>query len=156
VKKYVVTLSADDRERLNALIQRGKAPGRQALKARILLKADASEAGEAWSDGQIAEALDTSIDTVARTRQLPVEGGIDAALTRKQSARDDYECERNGTFNLFMLFAPLDGWRHVELTDRHAALDYAQVLEDLSDRHFSGASKMSDSGYSYVSSYRRE
>ena len=85
MKKYVVTLSADDRERLNALIQRGKAPGRQALKARILLKADASEAGEAWSDGQIAEALDTSIDTVARTRQLPVEGGIDAALTRKQS-----------------------------------------------------------------------
>ena len=39
------------------------------LKARILLKADASEAGEAWSDGQIAEALDTSIDTIARVRQ---------------------------------------------------------------------------------------
>jgi len=33
------------------------------------LKADASEAGEAWSDGRIAEALDTSIDTIARTRQ---------------------------------------------------------------------------------------
>ena len=96
------------------------------------------------------------VSTPLRTRQLPVEGGIDAALTRKQSARDDYECERNGTVNLFILFAPLDGWRHVELTDRHAALDYAQVLEDLSDRHFSGASKMSDSGYSYVSSYRRE
>ncbi len=71
------------RERLNALIQKGKAPARQALKARILLKADAAEAGEAWSDSQIAEALDTSIDTIARTRQQLVEGGIDAALTRK-------------------------------------------------------------------------
>ena len=71
--------------RLNALIQKGKAAARQVLKARILLKADASEAGEAWSDGQIAEALDTSLDTIARTRQHLVEGGIDAALTRKQS-----------------------------------------------------------------------
>ena len=39
-----------------------------------------------------------------------------------QPARHDYEYERNGTANLFMLFAPLEGWRHVEVTDRHAAL----------------------------------
>jgi transposase len=77
--------SADERERPNALIQKGKAPVCQVLKARILLKADASEAGEAWSDSQIAEALDTSIDTIARARQQLVEGGIDA-LTRKQSS----------------------------------------------------------------------
>ena len=85
VKKYIVTLSADERERLNALIQKGASPARQVLKARILLKADASEAGVAWSDGQIAEALDTSIDTIARTRQKLVEEGLDAALTRKHS-----------------------------------------------------------------------
>ena len=41
-----------------------------------------------------------------------------------------------------MLFAPLEGWRHVEVTDRHPALDYAQVLKDLSDRHFRSASKI--------------
>ncbi len=81
VKKYIVKLSSDERERLNVLIQKGKAPARQLLKARILLKADASEAGDAWSDGEIAEALDTSVDTVARTRQQLVEGGVDAALT---------------------------------------------------------------------------
>ena len=46
------------------------------------------------------------------------------------------------TANLFMLFAPLEGWRHVEVTDRHAALDYAQVLKALSDRHFPGTSKI--------------
>jgi hypothetical protein len=54
VKIYVATLSADERERLNTLIQKGTCPVRQVLKARILLKADASAAGEAWSDGQIA------------------------------------------------------------------------------------------------------
>jgi len=85
VKKYIVKLTTDERDRLNALIQKGKAPARQLLKARILLKADASEAGDAWSDGRIAEALDTSIDTIARTRQQLVEDGLDAALTRKHS-----------------------------------------------------------------------
>ena len=87
VKKYVVRLDDDERERLSTLIKKGKAPARQLLKARILLKADASEAGEAWSDSRIAEALDTSIDTIARTRQLLVEEGVDAALTRKHSPK---------------------------------------------------------------------
>jgi transposase len=85
VKKYIVKLSGEERDRLDGLIQKGKAAARQLLKARILLKADASDAGEAWSDSQIAEALDTSIDTVARCRQQLVEGGVDAALTRKHS-----------------------------------------------------------------------
>jgi hypothetical protein len=84
-KKYIVKLSAEERERLEVLIRKGKAPARQQLKARILLKADASEAGEAWSDSQIAEALETSTDTVARTRQQLVEDGLEAALTRKHS-----------------------------------------------------------------------
>jgi hypothetical protein len=44
--------------------------------------------------------------------------------------------ERNGTANLFMLFAPLEGWRHVEVTDRHTAIDYAHVLKDLADTQF--------------------
>jgi hypothetical protein len=35
-----------------------------------------------------------------------------------------------------MLFAPLEGWRHVKVTDRHATIDYAHVLKDLSDVHF--------------------
>ena len=85
VKKYIVKLSAAERERLEGLIQKGKAPARQLLKARILLKADTSETGDAWSDSQIAKALDTSTDTVARTRQQLVEGGLEAALTRKHS-----------------------------------------------------------------------
>jgi poly-gamma-glutamate capsule biosynthesis protein CapA/YwtB (metallophosphatase superfamily) len=66
-------------------VKRAQVPAREVLKARILLKADASEAGVAWSDGEIAEPLDTSTDTIARTRQQFVEGGLDAALIRKHS-----------------------------------------------------------------------
>src|SRR5499427_9916505 len=53
-----------------------------------------------------------------------------------RAARVDYEYERNGTANLFMLFAPLEGWRHIKVTDRHTAIDYAHVLNDLADIHF--------------------
>ncbi len=269
VKRYVVELSTGERERLDGLIQKGRAPARQLLKARILLKADASQAGAGWSDSRIAEALDTSIATIVRARQQLVEGGLDGVLTRKHSpnsarkrifdgaaeaklialacseppkgrirwtlrlleaaavelnivdrvsdntigrtlkntlkphlqkqwvippeanagfvaamedvlevyhrphdpdrplvcldetskqliketrvpisakpgrpARHDYEYERGGTANLFMLFAPLEGWRHVEVTDRRTAMDYAQILKDLSDRHFPAARRI--------------
>ncbi len=59
-----------------------------------------------------------------------------------QPARHDYEYRRNGTANLFMLFAPLEGWRHVEVTDRRTAVDYAKILRDLSDVHFPMAEKI--------------
>jgi Homeodomain-like domain len=84
VKKYVVTLSDEERDQLNVMISKRKHPARKPLKARILLKADASDAGEGWSDSQIA-ALSTSVDTVARTRQRLVEEGVDGALTRHHS-----------------------------------------------------------------------
>jgi DDE superfamily endonuclease len=56
-----------------------------------------------------------------------------------QPERRDYEYERNGTANLFMMFAPLEGWRHVEITDRRTAIDYAHALEG---RHFPNAKKI--------------
>jgi len=87
VKKYVVTLSDEEREQLSVLIHNGKHPAQKLLKARILLKADASDGGEGWSDSQIATALETSVDTVARTRQRLVEEGLEAALIRKHSPK---------------------------------------------------------------------
>jgi hypothetical protein len=78
---------------------------------------------------------ETSKQLIAETR-----AAIPAKPGRK--ARHDYEYERNGVANLFMLFAPLEGWRHVKVTDRHAAVDYAQVLKDLSDVHFPDAAKI--------------
>jgi len=68
-----------------ALIHSGHHPAQKLLKARILLKADASDGGEGWSDSQIAAALESSVDTVARTRQRLVEEGFEAALIRKHS-----------------------------------------------------------------------
>ena len=85
VKKYVVELSDAERKRLETLIRAGKHPARMLTKARILLKADTSAVGEGWSDSRIAEALNTSIDTVARTRQQLVEEGFEAVLVRKYS-----------------------------------------------------------------------
>src|SRR3977135_2983997 len=66
VKRYVVKLNADERQRLQELIRKGASPAQRLLKARILLKADASDAGEALSDRKIIEALDTSVSTVYR------------------------------------------------------------------------------------------
>ena len=71
------------------------------------------------------------------SKQLVAETRVPIAAKPGQVARQDYEYERNGTANIFMMFAPLEGWRHVEVTDRHTAVDYAQILKDLSDWHFS-------------------
>jgi hypothetical protein len=268
VKRYVVRLSAEEREQLEGLIRKGKSPAQRLLKARILLKADISEAGDGWSDSKIIAALETSASMIYRVRRQLVEEGLAAVLSRKKRAtpavppifdgekeaklialacskppkgrarwslrlleskvvelnivdrasdstigrvlkkntlkphrreqwvippkansafvaamedvlavytrprdpdrplvcldesskqliaetrvpipmkpgrpaRCDYEYERNGTANLFMMFAPLEGWRHVKVTDRHTAVDYAHVLKDLADRHFASAS----------------
>lgn len=83
VKKYLVRLSAEEREQLSDFIRSGKRSAQLLTKARILLKADASEAGEGWSDGKIAAALDTSIANVERTRRQLVEEGFEAVLIRK-------------------------------------------------------------------------
>jgi transposase len=86
VKTYVVRLSGEERELLKTLIRKGKSPARRLLKARILLKADVSEAGEGWSDSRIIEALDASASMVYRVRKQLVEEGLDAVLSRKQRA----------------------------------------------------------------------
>ena len=73
------------------------------------------------------------------SKQFLVETRATIPMKPGRPARCDYEYERNGTANLFMLFAPLEGWRQVKVTDRHAAVDYAHVLKDLADIHFSAA-----------------
>ena len=83
VKKYVVRLDAEERDRLNELIRKGKRSTQLLTKARILLKADVSDAGEGWSDSRIAAALDTGIATVERTRRQLLEEGFAAVLKRK-------------------------------------------------------------------------
>jgi hypothetical protein len=76
------------------------------------------------------------------SKQLTAETRVPIAAKPGQPGRHDYEYRRNGTANLFMMFAPLEGWRHVKVTDRHTAADYAQVLKELSDTHFPGSAKI--------------
>jgi len=83
VKKYVVRLSAGEREQLQTLICKGRSPAKRLLKARILLKADVSDAGEGWSDSRIISALDTSASMLYRVRKQLVEEGFEAVLSRK-------------------------------------------------------------------------
>jgi hypothetical protein len=76
------------------------------------------------------------------SKQLIVETRTPIPAKPGRPKRVDYEYKRNGTANLFMLFAPLEGWRDVTVTDQRAAVDYAQVLKALSDTHFPRASKI--------------
>ncbi len=78
---------------------------------------------------------ETSKQLISETRQ-PI------AIKPGQPARYDYEYTRNGTASLFMLFAPLEGFRHVEVSERRTAVDYARILKQLSDIHFPNARKI--------------
>ena len=63
-------------------------------------------------------------------------------ITEGTPSRYDYEYQRNGVSNLFMIFAPLLGFRHVEVTERRTSIDFAHICRDLVDTHFPDAEKI--------------
>jgi len=78
---------------------------------------------------------ETSKQLVAETREpIPAAPG--------QPARVDYEYERQGTANLFMVFEPLAGQRQVKVTERRTAIDFAHVIQELVDVHYPQAEKI--------------
>ena len=81
-KKYIVRLTEDERKYLDDIIHKGKASAHKRLHAQILLKADISESGNKWQDGQISKAFDISTRTVERVRERLVEEGLESALNR--------------------------------------------------------------------------
>lgn len=84
---YAVVLTDEERARLRTLVGQGVAPARLLTHARILLKADRSDAGPGWTDAAIAGALDIGLSTAARVRQRFVQAGLEAALARKAPDR---------------------------------------------------------------------
>jgi len=86
-KKFVVRLSVEERGLLESLVAKGKAAARKLTRARILLKADCSPLGPAWSDEQISNALDLGAIAVHRVRRSFVEGGLDGVLVRRPVPR---------------------------------------------------------------------
>src|SRR3954465_2621663 len=87
-RKYEVALGEAERARLHTLIGQGSAPARELAHARILLKANAGEAGPGWTDRAIADALEVHVATVARVRERYATRGLDAALERQPPERE--------------------------------------------------------------------
>ena len=83
-----------------------------------------------YQDNEVLVCLDeTSKQLVQETRQpLPPRPGAPMAY--------DHEYQRNGVSNLFMLFAPLEGWRRVEVTDRRTRTGWAEVVRKLVDEDY--------------------
>jgi transposase len=97
MKKYKVTLTAAERQLLHELVAAGKkAAAKKLAHARILLKADASPEGPAWTDDRIAEAVEVNRTTVEQVRQRFVEQGLEAALVRKKQDRPSRQRKLDG------------------------------------------------------------
>jgi hypothetical protein len=79
-KKYIVSLTAEERQSLEVIVSTGKRAATTITHARILLKADSEQASGSWRDQDIKAALDISIRTIERVRRRFVEEGLEAAL----------------------------------------------------------------------------
>lgn len=137
MKRYIVTLTAEERQGLHDLIAAGKAAAKKLAHARILLKADAAEGGPAWPDHRIAEAIEVSTATIERVRQRFVEQGLEAALTRKPQARPSRQPTLDGRAEARLIAlacsAPPDGratWTMRMLADKLVELQVVPTVSD--------------------------
>jgi hypothetical protein len=137
MKKYIVTLTADERQGLSDLIAAGKAAAKKLAHARILLKADAADGGPAWPDGRIAEALEVSVATLERVRQRFVEPGLEAALVRKEPSRPRRERALDGRAEARLIAlagsappAGRKGWTMRWLADKLVELEVIPSISD--------------------------
>lgn len=149
VKKYVVRLSAEEREQLSELIRKGKSSAQRLMKARILLKADVSEDGEGWSDSQIVKALDTSLTTVWRTRQQLVEEGFEAVLSRKKPSRPSvlpiFDGEKEAKLIALACSEPPEGYARWTLRLLEKKVVELNIVERASDSTIGRALKKTNS-----------
>lgn len=129
-KRYLVTLTAEERAELGRLISQGKAAARKLMRARILLLADEAAGGRAKSDPEIAEAVMCGRATVERVRRQFVEEGLEDTLTRKPTVRS-YENKIDGRTEAHLIAitcgAPPEGrarWTLRLLADRMVALGH--------------------------------
>jgi transposase len=135
MKKYKVTLTAEERQQLHRLIAAGQAAAGKLTHARILLKADAAGGGPAWTDERIAEALEVCVVTVERLRQRFVQQGLEAALGRKQPDRPSRPRKLDGRAEARLIAvacsAPPEGraqWTLRLLADRLVELEVVDTV----------------------------
>lgn len=132
--KYIVRLTAEERTQLTELISRGRRAASVLTRVRILLKADASVGGPDWSDGEIAEAVETSLSSVHRARQAFVEEGLAAALERQRPTGRQYrklDGAQEARLVALTCSAPPEGrarWTLELLADQLVALEVVDAI----------------------------
>ena len=137
MKKYIVTLDAEERQALHDLISAGKAAALKLAHARILLKADAADGGPAWTDDRIAEAVEVGVATVERVRRRFVEQGPEAAPVRKRQDRPSRQRALDGRAEAKLIALacskPPDGrkaWTMRLLADKLVDLEIVPTISD--------------------------
>jgi transposase len=96
--RYRVTLTAQERDELEALTKRGKTNARRFIRARALLLCDAGPHGPAWTVADTADALGVTSRTIEHLKKRFVEEGFDAALERKPREKPPREVTFDGAF----------------------------------------------------------
>jgi transposase len=136
-KKYLVTLTPDERDHLDTLLRRGKASALVLTRARILLKADQADGGPAWPDDRIAEALDVGERTISRVRQRFVERGFEDCLQRKPQDQPSRVRKLDGKAEAKLIALacsdPPDGqavWTMKLLADKLVELEVVDAVSD--------------------------
>ena len=128
-KKYVVKLSPEERNSLQEIISSGKRSAKKILRARVLLKADAS-----WFDEKIAEALEVNVRTIERMRQQFVEEGFDSFMSGHKSRRQyprKLDGKQEAQLTTIACSQAPEGrsrWTLRLLADRMVQLDYIESL----------------------------
>jgi hypothetical protein len=132
--KDIVRLTDEERTQLTELISTGRRAASVLTRARVLLKADASEGGPDWSDQEMAEAVETSLSRVHRVRQAFVEEGVAAALTRQRPTGRQYRTldgAQEARLVALTCSAPPEGrvrWTLQLLADRLVALEVVDAI----------------------------
>jgi transposase len=133
-KKYIVSLSLEEREELERITRKGKAPAYRINHAQILLKADINQAGGGWTDAAISQALDISVTTIERIRQRFVEQSLEQALGRKEQPRRKarrLDGEQEAHLVALACSEPPDGqgrWSLRLLAQRLVELEYVETV----------------------------
>lgn len=136
-KKYLVTLTADERDHLDDLLQKGKASALVLTRARILLKADQADGGPALEDAAIANDLEVGLRTISRVRRRFVERGFEDCLRRKRQDKPSRERTLDGTAEAQLVALacsdPPDdraAWTMQRLADKRVELKVVGAVSD--------------------------
>jgi transposase len=162
MKKYRVTLTAEERQDLQDLIAAGKAAAQKLAHARILLKADAAPDGPGWADDRIAEAVEVSVATVERIRRRFIEQGLEAALVRKPQDRPSRLPKLDGRAEARLVALacspPPEGrksWTMQLLADKLVELEVVESVSDETVRRTLQKTRSNPGGWSGGACLRR-